>query len=288
MIVIGVPLQVLFAFGIGDAAARAKAGVGVLPHGLLPARAGAAGGRHARVRLPAEPGHRAGQHGPRRRSASPGRCGSATRAGRSRRWSCSASGASATPWSSSWPRCSTCRAQLYEAAEIDGAAPGSGCGTSRCRRSARDAVRGGDRGDRTGCSTSPRPTWPATWRPARPRRPATPPSSSATRRARRCSIRSAVPDGLPLLPMGYASAMAMVLLVVVVRRHADHRPQPARLGPLRGRSDERRSTATAVHAPARRRRRCAGGAPDRVAEHSMLIALRSLFLRRSCSSRSPR
>ena len=67
-----VPLQVLFAFGMAVMLTRAQARRRRLPHGLLPARARAAGRGHARVRLPAQPGHRAGQHDPRARSGSTG------------------------------------------------------------------------------------------------------------------------------------------------------------------------------------------------------------------------
>ena len=60
IIVIGVPLQVLFAFGDRASCSPARAaGVGLLPDGLLSARAGPAGCRDARVRLPPEPGDRA-------------------------------------------------------------------------------------------------------------------------------------------------------------------------------------------------------------------------------------
>ena len=48
-------------------------------------------------------------------------CGSRTRSGPSRAWCCWACGRSATRWSSSSPACWTCRAQLYEAADIEGA-----------------------------------------------------------------------------------------------------------------------------------------------------------------------
>ena len=54
--------QVLFAFGIALLLARAKSGAGLLPHGLLPARARAAGRRDARLRLHPQPGDRPGEH----------------------------------------------------------------------------------------------------------------------------------------------------------------------------------------------------------------------------------
>ena len=62
-----------------DARRGRGAGVGLLPHGLLPARAGAAGRRDARLRLPAQPRHRAGEQRCSASSGSTGRCGSTRR-----------------------------------------------------------------------------------------------------------------------------------------------------------------------------------------------------------------
>ena len=56
IIAIGVPLQVLFAFGIAAMLTRAQDGRRLLPHGLLPARADPAGRGHARLRLHPQPG----------------------------------------------------------------------------------------------------------------------------------------------------------------------------------------------------------------------------------------
>ena len=59
IIAVMVPLQVIFAFGIAMMVARAKHGVGLLPHSLLPAGARAAGRRDAGLRLHPQPGDRA-------------------------------------------------------------------------------------------------------------------------------------------------------------------------------------------------------------------------------------
>ena len=82
--------------------------------------------------------------------------------------------------------------------------------------------------------------------------------------------------------MGYASAMAVLLLVVVVRGHAADRPQLAALGPLRGRARDERARP-AVPAPPRPRRRlpAAVAAPAlliAVADHSLLIAAAIAFV----------
>ena len=71
MILIAVPLQVLFAFGLAVMLARARRGVGALPHRLLPPGARAAGRGDARLRLPAEPGDGTGQR-PARAPRDPG------------------------------------------------------------------------------------------------------------------------------------------------------------------------------------------------------------------------
>ena len=73
---IAVPLQVLFAFGDRDAARARQERLRLLPHGLLPAGARAAGRRDARLRLHPQPRHRPGEHAALARSASRGRCGS--------------------------------------------------------------------------------------------------------------------------------------------------------------------------------------------------------------------
>ena len=65
IIVVGVPLQVLFAFGIAVMLTRAKARRRLLPHRLLPARAGPAGRGDARLRLHPQPGDRPGEHAAR-------------------------------------------------------------------------------------------------------------------------------------------------------------------------------------------------------------------------------
>ena len=72
-------------------------------------------------------------------------------------------------------------------------------------------------------------------------------SSSATRRARRSSTRSSLyHHGFRYFNMGYASAMAMLLLVVAFARHARDHAQLAAPGPLPGAGrGERRVTAVA-------------------------------------------
>ena len=64
-------------------------------------------------------------------------------------------------------------------------------------------------------------------------------------------------QGFRFFNMGYASAMAILLLVVVVRGHAGHRPQLAPLGALRG----RRALMSRERRRRRSRRRRAARAP---------------------------
>ena len=85
IIVVGVPLQVLFAFGIAVMLTRAKRGSRHLPDDLLPAGADPARRRDARVRLPPQPGHGTGQTCSSSTSGSRDRSGSTTPAGQSRR-----------------------------------------------------------------------------------------------------------------------------------------------------------------------------------------------------------
>ena len=54
-----VPLQVIFAFGVAGMVVRAQGRRRLLPHGLLPADARAAGGGDARLHLHPQPGDRA-------------------------------------------------------------------------------------------------------------------------------------------------------------------------------------------------------------------------------------
>ena len=64
-----VTCRVVFGLGIGLLITKIKTGAGRLPHPVLPALSGPAGGRDHGLRLPAQPRHRAGQH---RSSASSG------------------------------------------------------------------------------------------------------------------------------------------------------------------------------------------------------------------------
>ena len=123
MIAVLVPLQVLFALGIALMLARARRGVGIfrtifyLPALAPPVAATlgfvyilnpATGPVNTILGAPRDP----------RAAVVPG---SGVVEAVARR--CSASGASATRWSSSSRPCSTCRAHLYESAELDGAGP---------------------------------------------------------------------------------------------------------------------------------------------------------------------
>jgi multiple sugar transport system permease protein len=71
MVVVFVPVRIVSAIGLSMLLTNCGA-ARLLPYGVLPARAGAAGGRHDRVRLPAQAGHRTGEHVPRPSSASTG------------------------------------------------------------------------------------------------------------------------------------------------------------------------------------------------------------------------
>ena len=62
IIAVMVPLQVIFAFGVAHDARACAARRGLLPDGLLPAGAGAAGGRDPCVRLHPQPRDRPGEH----------------------------------------------------------------------------------------------------------------------------------------------------------------------------------------------------------------------------------
>ena len=117
------------------------------------------------------------------------------------------------------------------------------------------------------------------------------PTGSATPRARRCSIPLLLyQQGFRFFNMGYASAMAIVLLVVAFAVTADHHPQLAPLGALPG-GDALMSTASvpvevaAGPAPAaalvrRRPPRAVRRQPRliAIADHSILIALAIMFL----------
>ena len=96
LMVFVVPLQVLFAFGVAPMVTRARQRRGLLPHGLLPADARAAGGGDARLHLPAQPGDRPGRHAARQgRHHRPAVVRVAAR-GQAVARRCSACGASAT------------------------------------------------------------------------------------------------------------------------------------------------------------------------------------------------
>ena len=91
-----VPLQVIFAFGVAGMLVRAQGRRRLLPHGLLPADARAAGRRDARLHLHPQPGDRAGEHGAELVRDHRAAVVRVARRGRSRRSCCSGSGASAT------------------------------------------------------------------------------------------------------------------------------------------------------------------------------------------------
>ena len=105
-----------------------------LPHAVLPAGAGAAGRRHARLRLPVQARHRPGQHDARRRSASTGHCGSTRRRGPSRRCVLLGAVGHRRHHDHLPGRAARRAAEQYEAASLDGAgALADGSATSRCR-----------------------------------------------------------------------------------------------------------------------------------------------------------
>ena len=192
MIVITVPVTVVFAFWVAHLLTKVRRGAGVLRTMFYLPDAGPAGGRHARVRLPVQrpaPGRSTRILGalapaaatvvrrPARGPSRPSPC-----------WRC---GASATVMI------------IFLAALLDVPRRAPRGGRPRRRqRLAADAVRDAaddqpgdplrrrDRRDRRRCSTSPRATSPATAARRRRRAVRAPAAASATRRDRRCSIRS--------------------------------------------------------------------------------------------------
>ena len=109
---------------------------------------------------------------------------------------------SATTWSSSWPACRTSRAELYEAAEVDGA---NALAAVPQRHPARAAPGDGLR---------PHDHDPGLGQRVRPALPHHPGPARATRPARR-SCRSAE-EGLRDFNMGSAAAMSTVLTLALL------------------------------------------------------------------------
>ena len=191
IIAVGVPLQVLFAFGIAVMLTRARAGVGFfrtifyLP-ALVPPVAATLG--FVYVLNPAT-----GPSTPSSSSSgSTARCGSTTRRGRSRRSSCSGIWGIGNTMIIFLAAVLDVPRHLYESAELDGA---GALATAALGDASLDqpghALRRRARASSRDCSTSPRPTSPPASPRGRPRkRAARARSSRAIRRARRSSTRS--------------------------------------------------------------------------------------------------